>query len=299
MGSEFAIETRGLTKYYGANRGVEGLDFQIQRGEFFGFLGPNGAGKTTTIRLLLNLIKPNSGIARILGMDTVNNSLEVRRHCGVVISDPAFFQHLTGRKHLSLVESFHENEHSRGNELADRLQLDLDRPIRTYSRGTKQKLAIIQSLAHNPDVLIMDEPTMGLDPLVQQEFYRILLEEQKKGKTVFLSSHILSDVERVCDRVGIIRDGQLAAILDIEDLHRRRIRRMEVTLTRDAKAEEFEWSDAQVIQIDGPYVVLKVSGNISEIIRSLGNLPLVDVVFPEASLEDTFTEFYTGREESQ
>jgi ABC-2 type transport system ATP-binding protein len=185
-----AIRTFGLTKFYGQARGIEEIDLEVRRGEVFGFLGPNGAGKTTTIRLLLDLLRPTKGRAEIFGLDTRGDSLEVRRRTGYISGDVSLFESMKGRELVALLNSFHGNS-ARVDELAERLDLDLDRTIRAYSRGMKQKLAIIQALSHDPELLILDEPTMGLDPLVQQEFYDIIGEAREAGKTVFLSSHIL------------------------------------------------------------------------------------------------------------
>ena len=289
-----AIETRGLTKLYGQARGIQNLDLQVRQGEVFGFLGPNGAGKTTTIRLLLNLLQPTSGSATIMGMDVATRSVDVRRACGVVSGEPAFFDNLTGRAHLAMMQSYHVRGGERADELAHRLGLDLDRPVKSYSHGNKQKLAILQAIAHEPQVLILDEPTGGLDPLVQRVFYQILAEEKARGVTVFFSSHILSEVERICDRVGIIREGSLVALLDVNDLHRQRVRRMEVTLSRDVEASEFQLDGVEVIHCEGHHAELRVSGGVGALIQHLATLPVEDVVFPEASLEDTFTEFYSG-----
>ena len=291
-----AIETHGLTKFYGKSRGVVGLDLQVRRGEVFGFLGPNGAGKTTTIRLLLNLLQPTSGGAMVLGMDVAAESLAVRRACGVVSSDSAFYESLSGRAHLALMQSHHNGDEHRGEEVAERLGLDLDRPVKHYSHGNRQKLAIVQALAHSPQLLILDEPTTGLDPLVQQEFFKLLLEERDRGVTVFFSSHVLSEVDRLCERVGIIRDGVLAATLDVDELHRQQVRRMEVTLSRDAAPEDFALDGVSVIACEGRRAELQVSGSVGALIGRLAALPVEDLVFPEASMEDTFTRFYTGEE---
>ena len=289
-----AIETHGLTKFYGVNRGVVDLDLEVREGEVFGFLGPNGAGKTTTIRLLLNLLQPTSGSATVLGMDVASRSLDVRRACGVVSSDSAFYESLSGRSHLALMQSHHNGGSNRGDEVAERLGLDLDRPVKHYSHGNRQKLAIVQALAHSPQVLILDEPTSGLDPLVQQEFFRLLLEERDRGVTVFFSSHVLSEVDRLCDRVGIIRDGDLAATLDVDELHRQQVRRMEVTLSRDASPDDFALEGVTVVACEGRHAELQVAGQVGALIAHLATLPVDDIVFPEASLEDTFTRFYTG-----
>ena len=289
-----AIETHGLTKYYGKSRGVVGLDLEVPQGVVFGFLGPNGAGKTTTIRLLLNLLQPTIGSATVLGMDVGSQSLEVRRACGVVSSDSAFYESLSGRAHLALMQSHHNGASHRGDALAERLGLDLDRPVKAYSHGTRQKLAIVQALAHSPQLLILDEPTSGLDPLVQQEFFKLLLEERDRGVTVFFSSHVLSEVDRLCDRVGIIREGVLVATLDVDELHRQQVRRMEVTLSRDASPEDFALEGVTVVACEGPRAELQVAGRVGALIGHLAALPVEDVVFPEASMEDTFTRFYTG-----
>ena len=297
---EYAIETEGLTKYYGDVRGIEDVALQVRTGEVFGFLGPNGAGKTTTIRLLLNLIRPTRGTARILGMDVATRSVEVRRRCGVATGEPAFFERLSGARHSQLIQSFHGDGGShRTRELVERLDLDLERPVRAYSRGMKQKLAIIQALAHDPDVLMLDEPTLGLDPLVQQEFYRMLVEERERGKTVFLSSHILSEVERICDRVGIVRDGLLVAVLDVAELKRHRVRRMEVLLRREARPDDFQMEGVEVARCEGDRAELLVSGHVGDLVQRLGTLPVEDVVFPEATLEDTFMRFYPREREGQ
>ena len=287
-----AIETHGLTKYYGKNRGVADLNLAVREGEVFGFLGPNGAGKTTTIRLLLNLLQPTSGSATVLGMDVTAQSLDVRRACGVVSSDSAFYESLSGRAHLALMQSQHNGGEHRGGEIAERLGLELDRPVKQYSHGTRQKLAIVQALAHSPRALLLDEPTSGLDPLVQQEFFTLLQEERERGVTIFFSSHVLSEVDRLCDRVGIIREGVLAATLDVEELHRQQVRRMEVTLSRDASAEDFTLEGVTVVACEGRRAELEVAGHVGALIGRLAALPVEDVVFPEASIEDTFTRFY-------
>ncbi|MFQ5860332.1 MAG: ABC transporter ATP-binding protein [Dehalococcoidia bacterium] len=295
-----AIATYGLIKYYGPIRGIEDLDLQVDQGEIFGFLGPNGAGKTTTIRLLLDLIRPTRGRAQILGFDVHSQSLQVRRSVGVIPSDPVFFDSLRGREHLALLESFHgPMDTERVARLAQRFDLDLDRPIRAYSRGMRQKLAIIQALAHDPALLLLDEPTMGLDPLMQQEFYRALQEEQAQGKTVFLSSHMLPEVERVCDRVAIVRDGHLVAVEHVAELKRRRVRKMEVLLQRDAHPEDFAVDGVQVLRCEGPRAELAVTGHVAAVIQRLSSLPLEDLVFPEPTLEDVFFQFYSGSESDE
>lgn len=292
----YAIETKNLTKFYGKFRGIIGVSIQVQEGEVFGFLGPNGAGKTTTIRLLVNLLKPTSGEATIMGLDTYTQSFEARQYCGVVFSEPSFYGKLTGRANLNLLQSYHIHGNEYSQELSERLELDLDRPVHSYSRGTRQKLAIVQALAHKPRVLILDEPTSGLDPLIQHEFYKILAEQKKIGITVFLSSHILSEVDRLCDRVGIIKEGSLIELKDVEDLRRQQVRRLQVVLNREANFSDFDIEGLDITNLSGRTAELLVSGTVKSLIRQLNTLPIENIIFPEASLEDTFAKFYQTSE---
>jgi ABC-2 type transport system ATP-binding protein len=290
---EPAIRTFGLTKYYGSHRGIEDLDLEVRTGEVFGFLGPNGSGKTTTMRLLLDLLRPTSGRAEIFGLDTGHSSLEVRRRIGYVAGEVALFESMKGRALVELMGSFH-GDHSRMAELADALDLDVDRTIRAYSRGMKQKLAIILALAHDPDLLILDEPTVGLDPLMQQRFYSLVAEERARGKTVFLSSHRLTEVEEIADRIGIVRDGFLVDVEDVAELKRKRVRRLELLLTRDVRPEDLAVDGVEITRIDGRRAELAVHGHVSELLAHLASLPVEDFMFPEATLEDTFMRFYAG-----
>ncbi len=293
-----AIRTFGLTKLYGPVTGIEDLDLEVHEGEVFGFLGPNGAGKTTTIRLLLGLLRPTRGRADIFGLDSKRDSLEVRRRVGYISGEVSLFESMRGQELLDLLGSFSGGS-SREKELAERLQLDLSRPIRAYSRGMKQKLAIIQALSHSPDLLILDEPTTGLDPLVQQEFYNMMKETKQEGKTVFLSSHFLHEVERVCDRIGIVRDGRLVDIEEVSVLKRKKVRRLELQLTRDVTPQDLALDGAEVIRIDGTRAELAVHGNLRNLLIHLAALPVEDFVFPEASLEETFMRFYDTESENE
>ncbi len=287
------IKTSSLTKYYGKAKGIDGLDLEVVEGEIFGFLGPNGAGKTTTIRLLLNLIQPSRGYAQVLGLDTRRDSLEIRRHLGYIPGDVVLYDGMTGNEFLRLMGSFHRGHNDqRLKELKERLELDLSRQTRAYSKGMKQKLAIIQAFMNDPKLLILDEPTLGLDPLMQRQFYDLLLEEKRRGKTVFLSSHILPEVERICDRVGIVRNGHLVAIEHVAELKHKRMRRMELILSREMTADKLKLEGAEILNINGRQVALKVSGNIPKLLKQLCQLPIEDMAFPEATLEDTFMEFY-------
>jgi ABC-2 type transport system ATP-binding protein len=288
------IKTYGLTKYYGKVRGIEGLDLEVQEGEIFGFLGPNGAGKTTTIRLLLDLIHPSRGRAEIFGLDTRRYSWQIRQRIGNVPGDVFLYEGMTGDELLSLLGRFHQDDYEkRKGELAERLEIDLGRKIKGYSRGMKQKVAIIQALMNAPELLILDEPTSGLDPIMQREVYEILLEEKERGKAVFLSSHILPEVERVCDRVGIVREGHLVDIETVSDLKRKKVRKMELTLKQEAAPEALAMDGVEVVRTDGRRIELAVHGHVDKLIKRLGELEVEDVVFPEATLEDTFMKFYS------
>ena len=287
------IKTYGLTKYYGKICGIKSLDLEVDKGEIFGFLGPNGSGKTTTIRLLLGLIRPTRGQAEVFGLDTHRNSLEIRQCLGYVPGDVVLYDGLTGGEFLALMGSFHQGHDGRRlKELQERLELDLSRQTRAYSKGMKQKLAIIQAFMNDPKLLILDEPTLGLDPLMQRQFYDLLLEEKSRGKTIFLSSHILPEVERVCDRVGIVRGGHLVDIELVADLKRKKIRRMHLIFSREMAQDELKLKGVDIISIKGKQVELKVHGEIPSLLKQLCQLPIEDMSFPEASLEDTFMEFY-------
>ena len=292
------IKTYGLTKYYGKICGIRDLDLEVEEGEIFGFLGSNGAGKTTTIRLLLDLIRPTQGHAEIFGLDSHRDSLDIRRRLGYVPGDVVLYDAMKGSEFLTLMNSFHHgHDESRLDRLKERLELDLSRQTRAYSKGMKQKMAIIQAFMNDPELLVLDEPSLGLDPLMQRQFYDLLLEEKVRGKTVLLSSHILPEVERVCDRVGIVHDNRLVAIERVADLKHKKVRRMELFLSRELSSEELKLEGVEVLDIREKQVELRVSGNIPQLLKQLCRLPIEDIAFPEATLEDTFMELY-GEEQS-
>jgi ABC-2 type transport system ATP-binding protein len=213
MSGEPVIVASGLSKDFGGGRGLFGLDLEVARGEVFGFLGPNGAGKSTTMRLLLDLIRPTAGSARILGLDTRKESVEIRRRVGFLPGDLALYPKLTGRAQLDYLAQLRPGVDQRVRDsLVDRFGADLDRSIRQLSTGNRQKLGLIQAFMHEPELLILDEPIAGLDPLVQQSFHALLGEVSAQGRTVFLSSHTLSEVERVTDRLAILREGRLVVV---------------------------------------------------------------------------------------
>ena len=243
---------------------------------------------------MLNLIHPTRGQAEVFGLDSQRNSLEIRSRLGYLPGDVVLYDGMTGNEYLGLMGSFHKGNNGRRlNEIVELLELDLTRQTRVYSKGMKQKLAIIQAFMNDPELLVLDEPTLGLDPLVQHKFYDLLISEKAHGKTIFLSSHILPEVERVCDRVGIVRDGQLVSIEKVSDLKFKKVRRMELSLSHEIPLEELNLEGVEVIGAKGTQIQLKViSGNIQRILAQLSKLPIEDMAFPEATLEDTFMEFY-------
>jgi len=235
----YAIETRALTKYYGKDRGIVDLDLEIESGEIFGFIGPNGAGKSTTIRTLLGLIFPTSGSGRIFGMDIIRETKEIKKRIGYMPSEVSYYEKMDGQELLRYSANFYGKDcESRINELADIFALDLDRKIIDLSRGNRKKIAILQCLIHQPRLLILDEPTTGLDPLMQAKFFDILREENNQGTTIFFSSHTLSEVQKMCRRVGIIKEGRIIAVEDIETLRKKQLRKVQVEFSHPVESDE-------------------------------------------------------------
>ncbi len=293
------IEFEGLTKFYGRNRGIVDLNLEIEPGTIFGFLGPNGAGKTTTIRLLLDFIRPSSGTARIFGLDCRQDSLEIKRRIGYLPAEPVVYAALTARNFLEFSRVLGANPPiSQIVVLANRLGLDLDRPLGQLSRGDRQKAAIINALMNRPDLLIMDEPTTGLDPLVQQEFHSLLLEARDDGRTVFFSSHVLSEVDRLCDRVGVIREGRLAAVHAVADLKRGTVRRLEIVFEYPVEAETFASLPGVRSAVSmGNRLQITVAGTLQLVIEAAAQHTITDIHIEEASLEETFFQLYRHSED--
>src|ERR1700694_3478979 len=292
------IEVEGLTKSYGGKRGIVDVSFAVEEGEVFGFLGPNGAGKTTTIRLLMALLHADAGTARIAGLDCWQQSVEIKRLTGYLPGEPSLDPGLTGGQ---ILEYF---GHLRGGvdqaylkQLIKRFDLDPSRKFRQYSSGNKRKVVLIQAFMHRPRLLILDEPTSGLDPLNQQEFDRMVKEVRDEGRTVFLSSHILSEVEQTCTRVAIIRGGQLVRIGGVAEL--KDIKRYEITITfaNAVPAEAFKALDgvAQVEQLsDGHALRLTMQGEADAVIKKASQYAVVTLTSHEPSLEDIFLRYYEG-----
>jgi len=268
-----AIETEGLTKFYGARRGIEDVTVAVEAGEVFAFLGPNGAGKTTTIRTLLDLLHPSAGSARIFGLDSHRGSVAIRARLGNLPGDFGYGKRATGREAIALLAKLRGIDGlGRAGELARRFRADLDRPLGELSRGNRQKVGLISALFHSPELLILDEPTSGLDPLMQEEFLALVREERERGCAVFLSSHELDEVERVCDRVGIIRDGALVAVERVADLLAKTVERRKV---------EVEFADPVEL----------------ERVRAMPGVLAAEYARP--TLEEVFLTYYRGEHEEE
>jgi ABC-2 type transport system ATP-binding protein len=282
------IEIKNLTKYYGDVRGIEDLSLTVSKGEIFGFLGPNGAGKTTTIRTLFGLLIPTRGEAYILGKDISEDIVEIRRQVGFIPGDLAFYNNLTGKQLIDYFSSLRNTELPLLDELLDIFEIPLERKIKGYSRGMKQKLGIIQAFMDDPPVVIMDEPTSGLDPLLQQKFYDFLKNEKKKGRTMFFSSHILSEVDKVCDRVAIIKEGKLVALEDVEKLKSKRGKIIKLKIKEDPK----KFKGPKDMKITDGYIEFVTDDDINHWIKEISKYSVLDLKINDFSLEDIFMRYY-------
>ena len=282
------IETDNLTKYYRKIKGIEDITFSVRKGEIFGFLGPNGAGKTTTIRTLLGFLKPTRGDAYIFGLDIREDGLEIKQDIGYIPGDLNFYEHLTGEEFLKYFSSLRNTDMYLLDDLLNIFEVPLKRKIKGYSRGMKQKLGIIQAFMHDPDLVIMDEPTIGLDPLLQQKFYEFVKKEKKNGKTLFFSSHILNEIDKVCDRVGIIRDGNLIALEDIDTLKRKKGKIIRVKIKE--KTEKFK--GPKEMEIKEGWIQFIVSDDVDYWVKKLAEYTVTDIEISEPSLDDIFIHYY-------
>ncbi len=290
---DLVIEARSLRKSYGSERGIDGLDFAVTPGEVFGILGPNGAGKTTTIRLLLDLIRPTSGTVRVLGADP-RTGAAVRRRIGYLPGDLRLYDRLSGRAQLAYFAGLRGLRGlGRAEELAERLDVELDRPLKTLSKGNRQKVGIVQAFMHDPELLILDEPTSGLDPLVQQLVYSLLDETRAAGRTVLISSHVLPEVQRVADRVALLREGRLVLEDTVEALRAHALVRVTVTLAEPAAPDAFAGLPG-VRELDrrDRTIVFGLQGEPDPLLKALAAHHVVALESREADLEDVFLALY-------
>ncbi len=295
MTDQIAIRTEGLTKHYGDVKALVDLDVEIRSGEIFGFLGPNGAGKTTMIRTILDEIRPTAGTASIVGLDSHEHSVEIREHIGYVPGDLALYPSLTGRDTITYFSNLRGGvDWTYVEALADRLDADLSRKVGDLSSGNRQKIGLIQAFMNRPEVLIMDEPSSGLDPLVQREFQAMMREVTADGSTVFLSSHTLSEVQRVADRVGIIRHGKLIAVEAVSSLRSKGMRKVELFFDASVDGTVFETVDGvSDVVVQNHHVTLSFSGPMENLLRVVSDrYTLVDISTQEADLEEIFLTYY-------
>ena len=290
------IEAQGLTKSYGKRRGVIDLTLTVPAGEVFGFLGPNGAGKTTTIRTLLGFLRATSGRAALFGTDVAGHTAALHRRIGYLPGELALYEKMTGRDLLTYFGHLRgSSDLTYATTIAERLDADLSRPIRTLSKGNKQKIGLVQAFMLRPDLLILDEPTSGLDPLVQQEFYRLVADAKAAGQTVFLSSHILSEVDHVADRVGIIREGRLVVVEEIKSLKSKTVRRLDIQLAEAVPEAAFAGlPGVRDLHTNGDTVRCTVEGPMDGLIKALAQHPVITLTSHEPDLEEIFLTYYTG-----
>ena len=295
MTEQIAIHTEGLTKHYGDFPALVDLDLDIRVGEIFGFLGPNGAGKTTMIRTILDEIRPTSGRASIAGLDSHADAVQIRDHIGYVPGDLAMYPNLTGKDTLTYFVNLRGGvDWEYVDSLADRLDADLTKKVGDLSSGNRQKVGLIQAFMNKPDVLIMDEPSSGLDPLVQREFQAMMREVAADGRTVFLSSHTLSEVQRVADRVGIIRHGKLIAVEEVASLRSKAIRTVNLFFDEPVDGADFEpLPGVRDVKVENHHVILSFDGQMETLLKVASqNYSLLDITTHEADLEEIFLTYY-------
>ncbi len=294
--ADLAIHTEQLTKTYGRRRGLAGLDLSVNTGEVYGFLGPNGAGKTTTIRILLDLIRPTSGQAELLGGDPRRDGVALRRHIGYLPGD--FL--VDGRQTVTELLTYLGNlrggvPRARIAALAERLDLDLAMRIHSLSKGNRQKVAVVQAFMHDPELLILDEPTSGLDPLLQQTFLDLVREARTAGQTVFMSSHVMSEVQQTADRVGIVREGVLVAVERVEDLRERAVRRVEIHFEDPVAVEEFATlPGVSDVMVSGNVLRCRLDGRADPLVKAAAKHTVIGLISEEPDLEELFVTYYRG-----
>jgi ABC-2 type transport system ATP-binding protein len=290
---EPVIKTQNLTKFYGKSRGIENVNITVNKGDIFGFLGPNGAGKSTTIRTLLDFIRPSGGSASIFGLDCQKDTVQIKKRIGYIPGDFGLFGHMTGWKYLEYfgkVRGGYDAEAAMA--LARRFEIKPDRKMKEYSRGMRQKIAIIQAFMNNPDLIVMDEPTSGLDPLVQQTFMDLVQERARQGTTIFMSSHVLSEVEKVCNRVAIIKEGKIATEEKVEDLRKKSGSVVQVKFAETISPEAFRMPGVKVPTQQNGYLRMTVTGNMEGLLAEIARHRVEDISIHQMTLEEIFMHYY-------
>jgi ABC-2 type transport system ATP-binding protein len=289
------IDIDDLSKTYGKARGIDHINLEINEGEIFGFIGPNGAGKSTTIRILMNLIFPSGGSARIMGMDVIKETKRIKTQVGYIPSDANAYSSMNVREFLIYCISFYgiRNGEQRITDLSGLFELDLNRKITDLSLGNRKKVSIIQSLLHNPKLLILDEPTTGLDPLMQSVFFELLRSENQKGMTIFFSSHILGEVQMLCKRVAIIKGGKIIQIEEIDNLRKKQLKKVTIESEKTLNKEMFILTGIEnFINLPGCKISFMYSGNINELIVFLSGMKVINLTIEEPSLDEIFLHYY-------
>ena len=286
------IEVSQLTKFYGKSRGIVDVSFNVEEGEIFGFIGPNGAGKSTTIRLLLSLIHPSSGEGKVFGKDVTKFGPEIRRDIGYLPSEVFYYEGMKVVDLLKYSASFFEGDHTeRIKVLSETMELEMNRRISDLSYGNKKKVGIVQGLLHSPKLLFLDEPTSGLDPLMQRKFFDLVREENKRGVTVFFSSHILGEVQRLCNRVGIIREGKIVEVSNIRSLQQNNYKKVSVT-AEGLDPQFFELPGVTNVQIENGTLQFFFKGDINAVLGKLSSIQVTDATIEEPTLEEIFMHYY-------
>jgi ABC-2 type transport system ATP-binding protein len=293
------LELVSVVKRYGERPALDGFDLRVERGEVFGFLGPNGAGKTTAIRVALGLLRADEGSVSVLGRDPWVDGVEDRARLGYLPSAPRFYERMRGLdmlEHLARLSGDRTEGRARACELLELSRADLDRPVREYSRGMRQKLGIVQAFQHEPELLVLDEPTEGLDPIVQEGFYELVRERRAAGSTTLFSSHVLSEVESLCERVGMIRNGRMITVQVLAELQAARPRLVRIEFAERQAAAAFELEGSRRRELDGSLLVLEFAGEPAALVHALAAERIVDLVIEKASLEDIFLQLYRDDE---
>ncbi len=290
---EPVIEIINLKKYYGKQVGIEDVSFSVQEGDIYGFIGPNGAGKSTTIRTLLALLKPTSGSANIFGKDCIAHASEIAKDVGYLSGEPSYYENMKVKEFLNYsAELYDKKDNSRLEELSERLQLDMNRKIEDLSMGNKKKVGIISALLHSPKLLILDEPTSGLDPLMQQIFFDILREENEKGTTILFSSHVLSEVQKLCDKVAIIKEGTIIDTQSITELRKNGYKKVSIVADSALSKEDFKMDGVADLAIRDSSASFIYMGPVTDLLQWINSFQVRDVFIEEPTLEEIFLHYY-------
>ena len=293
------INIKTLTKTYGKNRGIDSVNLKVNKGEIFGFIGPNGAGKSTTIKVLLNLIFPTSGEAKIFDLDCVTDTIKIKEDLGYVPSEVRYYDNMKVQELIDYAKSFRKNiDNEYVDELCKLFDVEVEKNISELSLGNKKKVAIIQAILHKPKLLILDEPTSGLDPLIQKKLFNTLLKLKEEGTTIFLSSHNLTEVEEFCDRVAIIKEGKIIAVKNILDFANKKVKRVTLKLSENIQ-EELSAIGAEGLEQAGDSVSFNYNGDINKLLIVLGKYKLKDLIIEEKKLSEVFMSYYDADKEAK